>query len=56
LEGRSDFLKWKQCLLKVIMGGKAYSGVKPRILKQRLLFLLGGQPRKDEVNPISPQL
>lgn len=56
LEGRSDFLKWKQCTLKVIMGGKAYSGAKPRILKQRLPFLPGGQPKKDEVNPTSPQL
>lgn len=56
LEGRSDFLKWKQCTLKVIMGGKAYSGAEPGILKQRLPFLPGGQPRKDKVNPISPQL
>lgn len=56
LEGRSAFPKWKQCALKVIMGQKACSGAKPSILKQRLPFLPGGQPRKDKVNPISPQL
>lgn len=56
LEGRSAFPKWKQCALKVIMGRKACSGAKPSILKQRLPFLPGGQPRKDQVNPISPRL
>lgn len=41
LEGSSGFPEWKQPALKVIMGQKACSGVRPSIYKQRLPFLPG---------------